>query len=260
VSLHRAFLSFSLILFLTLVSASHAEDFIRLKNGQTITCAILRQDTIAIFTTRWDLRTMDQPPLQVYTRDEVESIWFAEPKVALTRVPYVPRPSQLEGGGSLSFQTWAETDQQRRYLGVVSFFGGLTITPMFGMEVEGNVTLPFGDRKDPVWKQYKTGYQVLMNGVLHPVVWKGMVPFAVLGGGAALGVPLENVLLSSSNDIRTVVDLGLGVKWGSNGLGYAVEWRHHFYTWTPDAVINGIRVKAHEADASVVRASLFFYR
>jgi len=80
-----------------------------------------------------------------------------------------------------------------------------------------------------------------------------------VGGGASIGVPLENVTLTNSNDIRTLVDFGVGVKWGGNGVGYGVEWRHHYYTWTPDQVVNGVRVKAHAGDASVVRASLFIY-
>jgi hypothetical protein len=142
----------------------------------------------------------------------------------------------------------------------VSFFGGFDITREFGLEAEGDVSIPFAQSADAVWKKYKTGYQVLMNAVFHPVVWHGLVPFAVLGGGASLGIPKENVLLTQSNDIRALFDFGLGVKWGSNGVGYGIEWRHHYYTWTPDKAIYEVRAPAQSGDLSVVRATLFLYR
>ncbi len=257
---HRTVLSALIVLLFSLVAATQAEDYVRLKSGETVKCAILRQDTIAVFTTGWEMRHLAQPPLQVYTRDEVESIWFEKPTLGTKPVPYRPRPSQLEVGGSFALQTWAETHQLRRYLGVISFCGGFTITREFGIEAEGDVSLPFGQHADTAWTKYRTGYQVLMNGVVHPVIWKGLVPYAVLGGGAALGIPNENLVLTTSNDIRAVLDFGLGVKWGSNGLGYSVEWRHHYYAWTPDQAIYGVRAPAQAGDLSVIRATLFLYR
>jgi hypothetical protein len=257
---HRIFSFVILILLFSGIRQVRGEDYVRLKNGETVTCAILRQDTSAIYTTGWETRNLALPPLQVYTRDEVESIWFEKPLLSAKPLPYRPRPSQIEGGGSLSLQTSAETNQYRRYLGVMSFFGGFTVTREFGIEAEADITEPFGKQVDTAWTHQTTAYQVIMNAVVHPVVWKGLVPYAVVGGGAALGAPDENVILTESHDIRAVFDFGLGVKWGGNGIGYSIEWRHHYYSWTPDRVANDIRVPAQTADLSVIRASLFIYR
>lgn len=237
-----------------------AEDYIRLRDGQIIPCAILRQDTFVVYTTDWDLRHLNSPPLQVYTRDEIESIWFTPPE-AVRRIPYVPRASRLEAGGSLGFQTWAESRLARRHLILFSLHGGLGITEFLGLELDGSFTFPMGGKPDSAWYSYDPGYQVVMNAVVQPVVWRGIVPFGFAGGGASVGIPANDLLLTASNDVRNVIDIGLGIKWGADGIGYRIEWRHNFYAWTPDAVdARGLRVREQTGDASAIRASLFIYR
>lgn len=237
-----------------------ATDHVRLKDGRIIPCAVLRQDTVAVFTTDWESRHLRQPQLQVYARDEVESVWFTDPP----RGPagrYIPHAGGWELGGSAAFQAWAETDLSRRYLLMFSVHGGYTIMPQVSLELDGDFTFPLGGRSDSLWRTYGTGFQTVMNVVAHPFAYKGFVPYALFGGGAALAVPVGDVILTGSNDLRNLLNFGLGVKWGSAGVGYRIEWRHHFYEWTPDAVdARGVRVPAQSADASVVRATLFIYR
>jgi hypothetical protein len=250
----------AVLLTLLLCGQAGATDYVRLKTGRVIACAVLRQDTVAVFTTDWDSRHLRQPTLQVYGRDEVESVWFtAPPRGSAGR--YLPHTGGLEAGGSVSFQAWAETELSRRYLLMFSIHGGYTIMPQVSLELDGDFTFPFGGRSDSLWRANGTGYQTVMNVVAHPFVYKGVVPYALLGGGAALAVPVGDMVLTGSKDIRNLLDFGLGVKWGSGGVGYRIEWRHHFYQWTPDAVDErGLRVPAQSADASVVRATLFLYR
>lgn len=251
-------IAFSCLIILPL--SATAEDFVRLKNGSIFRCAVLRQDTATVFTTDWSLRHLASPPLQVYTKDEVESIWFTEPE-ALQRIPYTPLPSRLELGGSAGFQTWAETRLVRRHVLMLALHGGLGITRVIGLELDGSFTFPLGGKADSEWYTYDPGYQVAMNAVAQPFVWKGIVPFALIGGGAAVGIPVGDVLLTASNDARNLINFGLGVKWGSNGLGYRVEWRHSYYIWTPDAAnAQGLRTAEQSGDASTIRASLFIYR
>jgi hypothetical protein len=245
---------------MALAPTARAEDFIRLKNGEVRRCVVLRQDTIAVFTTDEAHRTTPQPPLQVYARGEVESIWLGTAPTAAAHLPYRPRSSGIEFGGALGFQTWAETTQLRRYLIQGSLHGGLDVTQALGLEMDADVTLPFGKKADAVWDRNMAAYQAVMNVAVHPWEWRGLVPFAAAGGGIALGVPTGGVILTRFSDVRNVVDFSLGAKWGSNGLGYRLEWRHHYYIWTPDEKVLGKRVAERSADASMIRATLFFYR
>jgi len=249
-----------ILLALLLGDQAGATDYVRLTTGRVIACAVLRQDTVAVFTTDWDARHLLLPPLQVYGRDEVESVWFTEPPRG-TAGRYVPHAGGWEVGGSVAFQAWAETELSRRYLLMFSVHGGYTIMPQVSLELDGDFTFPLGGGSDSLWRANGTGYQTVMNVVAHPFVYKGFVPYALFGGGAALAVPVGDVVLTSSKDVRNLLDFGLGIKWGSAGVGYRIEWRHHFYEWTPDAVDErGLRVPAQSADASVVRATLFLYR
>ncbi len=205
---------------------------------------------------------MLQPKLQVFTRDEVRTISFSKPTAgASVARKYVRRANLFELGGGAAFQTWAESRLVRRSLVQFHLTGGYTIVPFLGLELDGAMTIPLGGAEDSVWQSYDIGYQVSMNIVGQPVEWKGLVPFALVGGGTALGVPVENVMLTSSTQARNLVNFGLGVKTGTDGVGFRLEWRHHFYTWTPDEVnAFGVRVREHSADMSAVRASLFIYR
>lgn len=249
-----------IFLSLLLCGRAAATDYVRLRDGRIITCAVLRQDTLAVFTTDWDSRHLLQPPLQVFGREEVESVWFTDPP----RGPagrYIPHANGWEAGGGVAFQAWAETELARRYLLMLSVHGGYTVMPQLSLEVDADFSFPFGGRSDSLWRANGTGYQTVMNVVAHPFVFKGLVPYALFGGGAALAIPVGGAIVTRSKDIRNVLDFGIGVKWGSAGIGYRIEWRHHFYEWTPDAVDErGVRVPAQSADASVVRATLFIYR
>ncbi len=241
----------------------HAQDYLRLRNGQLIECAILKQDTSSVFITTWNHRLDRQPPLQVFTREEVESITFIKPTSENARGLrlYRPHANGVEVGGGLAFQTWAESNLQRRHLMQVNLHGGYSVVRQLGIEFDGGVTIPFGGAADSVWQSREIGYQAAMNLIGTPVVWRGIVPFVLFGGGAALGVPVDNVVITSSTDVRSLVNVGVGFKTGANGIGIRMEWRHHFYTWTPDAVTEtGVRVSEHSADASVVRATLFIYK
>jgi hypothetical protein len=243
-----------------LVHPSEAADFVRLKSGEVRRCVVLRQDTVAVYTTDEAHRATPQPPLQVYGRSEVESIWLDQPPSAVAHVAYRPHTSGLEAGGSFGVQTWAETTQLRRYLIWTSLHGGFDVTPALGLEMDADATIPFGKKADVVWHRNVAAYQAIMNVAAHPFIWRGLVPFAVAGGGIALDVPNGDLMLTRSNDVHNVVDFGLGAKWGSNGFGYRLEWRHHYYIWTPDQKVLGKRVAEQSADASIIRATLFFYR
>jgi hypothetical protein len=246
---------------LILSTAAHAQDYLKLRNGEVINCAILSQDSTAVYTTDWEMRQLPQPPLRVYTRSEIESIWFVPPTTQKSRIPYRPSSSGLNGGGGLAFQTWASSDSARRSLLMLSLQGGFDFVRQAGLEAEADLTVPMGGKSLSSWKDLNAAYQVLMNFKLHPWIVKGAVPFAIAGGGSSLTVPEGGLLWTSKNDIHGVLDFGLGVEWGSNGIGYRVEWRHYFYNWHPnDLDSNGRRLKAKTADASIIRTSLFLYR
>lgn len=246
--------------FLLFFQPAGAADWVRLKDGRIIECVVLRQDTVAVFTTGWESRHLEQPPLQVFAREEVESIWFMPPGKA-PRGRYLPHANGWELGGSAAFQAWASNKLERRYLLMFSICGAYTSLRMLSFELDGDFTFPTGGRSDSTWRTYGTGYQIMMNIVAHPFAWKGVIPYLTAGGGAALDVPVGGVVLTDSDVIRNLVDIGIGIKWGSGGIGYRIEWRHHLYQWTPDALDEtGARVPRQSADASVVRATLFIYR
>ena len=239
-----------------------AMDYVRLRSGETIEGAVLRQDSSVVIVTDWDQRHERQPQLQVYTRQEVESIWFVKPSESGVRhIQYSPHESLFELGGNFLFQSWAETKMVRRQVIQLSVNAGYSIMPALGLELSGDFTVPLGGANDTVWHSYDGAYHVVMNVVAHPFRWKGLVPFAVAGGGAAIGVPVNGVTFISSTDVRSLADIGLGVKWGVDHLGMRAEVRHHFYTWTPDAVDEfGIRADEQTADATMVRIGLFYFR
>jgi hypothetical protein len=257
-----------LLLAVGLTVPAAAENYIRLKSGQTVSCAILSQDSSVVYTTSWEYRGLKQPPLQVYSRDEIESIWFEKPTDIKPKRLYQPHPGGYEGGGGFSFQTWAETDVDRAYLGVLAVHGGYTISKPIGIELESAFTFP-GGAKGTAWRAYKVGYQVSLGAIVHPVQWKGMVPYLLVGGGGMLGTPLENVQLEPSSNLRSLLNLGVGIKWGSDGMGYRLEWRHSIYSWTGrvplewkdgDIIWRGDRAEAMQGNMTSVRASIFFYR
>jgi hypothetical protein len=218
-----------LILILSFSQSARAEDYLILKNGQTIKCAILRQDTAAVFTTDWNLRSMLQPPLQVYTRQEVESIWFDKPKLRGASSRYVPRPGQVEAGGSVVFETFADSEWPRSYGGVISGFGGITILPQISSELETDYAFGVTPHDDQArtWLLDKT---VQINVLAHPFLWKGMVPYVLGGGGVAFGPPGAIKRFGNTNR-RELLAMGLGIKTGSSHIGYRLEWRHNLYNW-----------------------------
>jgi hypothetical protein len=247
---------------MAVVSEATAKDFVRLRNGQVIQGAILRQDSAVVVLTSWEDRRLLQPPLQVFEKQEIESVWFVNPSELEERhIHYSPHVSGYEFGGGLVFQSWAETYLARRQVLQFSIGAGYTITSALGLELSGDFTIPFGGKSDTVWSSYDGAYHVMMNVVGHPIRWKGIVPFASAGGGAAIGIPVNGVTLVSSKDIRSLVDIGLGIKWGADHVGVRAELRHHFYTWTPDAIDEfGRRVPEQTADASQFKIGLFYFR
>ncbi len=248
--------------FIVFASVAVAKDYVRLRNGQLLEGAVIRQDTAVVVLTAWEDRYLLQPPLQVYTKEEIQSIWFVKPSESDEHhFHFSPHMSGFEVGGSFALQSWAETRLDRRQLLQFSVEGGYTITSALGLELSGDFTIPFGGKSDTIWHSYDGAYHVLMNVIGHPFRWKGLVPFAVAGGGAAIGIPIDGVTLISSKDLRSLVDVGLGVKWGVDHIGVRGEVRHHFYTWTRDAVNeNGVRVPEETADATMFRVGLFYFR
>lgn len=248
-------------LFLTCSSAM-PQDYLRLKDGRTLKCAVLRQDTLVVFTTDWELRSLAYPPLQVYSRDEVESIWFIEPMLAESlRAIFRPVPFQAELCGSGSMQFMSGTGLSSRGVAVLSANAGLTIIREAGVELGADVTIPFGGRSDSMWKDYGVGYQVSLNAVLHPVRWKGFVPFALIGGGSARDVPIGTVMLTESQRDWNMLNLGLGAKWGSNGVGYRIEWRSAWYTRQRDFDTDWSgSSRSLERASHSIRAGIFLYR
>ena len=251
-----------ILVFVAPIESALAIDYVRLRTGQVIEGAILREDSSVVVMTDWENRHLQQPPLTVFTHDEVHSIWFVDPREEEhAHLRYVPHVGSIEVGGSALFQTWAETKFLRRHLFMLELQGGFTITPALGFDLAAAFTVPLGGASDSVWHRYDPAYHVSMSVVAHPFIWKGMIPYVLAGGGAAVGTPLNGVILSSSHDVRSLINAGLGVKWGLDHVGMRVEWRHHFYTWTPDEVdAFGNRVSERTADASMIRAGLFYFR
>lgn len=236
-----------------------AQDFLRLKNGQIARGAIVRTDSATVFLADWEERHLPLPHLQVFTKKEIESIWFHRPPQVEQRALYRPHERGYEFGGGIAFQSMKDGDFSRQLL-QLSLQGGYTIFPMIGIETEGDFTFPFGDRKDTTWYAFKSGYHVAVNILVHPVTLRGFVPFALIGGGTALAIPTDRTILTTNNDQRNLLNLGAGVKFGQGGIGCRVEYRYLLYEWTPDESIDEQRVASREAFCHLIRASLFFYR
>lgn len=251
-----------IFVFIVCTNSALGMDYVRLRTGQIIEGAVLRHDSAAVVMTDWENRNLPQPPLMVFTHDEIHSIWFVDPrKEEGAHVRYTPRVGFFEIGGSALFQAWAETKLLRRHMILLELQGGYTITPALALDLAAAFTVPFGGTADTVWHRYDPAYHVTMSVVAHPFVWKGIVPYALAGGGAAIGTPVDGVILTSSPAVRSLINAGLGVKWGVDHVGMRVEWRHHFYAWTPDAVdAFGLRVNEETADASMIRVGLFYFR
>ncbi|MCL4304804.1 hypothetical protein KJZ99_02745 [bacterium] len=242
------------------VSALQADDYVRLKDGRIIKGAVLRQDTLAVYLSPWDQRHLRQPDLQVFGRDEVESIWLGSPPKTVAARTYHLRPGLIEIGGGLSFQTWSASVHERRFLTQFSLQGGYSVTKLLGTEVIADFTLPWGKKSDMQYDSLRFGYQVALHVVGMLDLGKPWVPFAYAGGGSALEVPRGGLVLTTSDDVRSLLDVGIGVKAGFNGIALRTELRHAYYTWTPDrSDAEGIRLPSQNADATTFKVSLFTY-
>ncbi|MBI5058540.1 hypothetical protein HZB60_02025 [candidate division KSB1 bacterium] len=237
-----------------------AVDYVVLRDGRTVQGAILRLDSMSITMTDWEYRTLLQPPLQVYTKDEIRSIWYAQPEqVVRQRILFRPRPKQIELAGGLAFQTTAGTDYDRESIGQVSVICGMSAARWFGFELDAIYTGPSGS------SGFQRGFQTLANLAVYPVTWRGIVPFAVAGGGAAIDVPFDRLVLTRSDDVGNVADIGVGAKAGANGIGARFEVRHHFYSWSvirpvdPSDWLGPMHRVRVEADMTDIRLSLFAY-
>jgi hypothetical protein len=253
---------------LCLVVCSHAVDYVELKDGRQVAGAILRQDTIAVYMTEWNLRSEQFPPLQVFGRDEIRAIWFDDPGHAKeTGISYRPQSKRFELGGGTVFQTWQQSDQDRRYVLQMSLFGGMSISPVFGLEVDADLTFPWGDENTPQWHDFDASHQVSMNVVAH-LPWKHkIIPYVIAGGGSSEGVPIDGVLLTKSSKAHDMVHAGVGIKYGMDGLGFRLELRHSYYAWEEEQTqldpedFNNVIIRRlnMDADATVLRATIFGY-
>jgi hypothetical protein len=250
------------VVFIACAGQAQSVDYLRLRNGQIVEGAVLRQDTAVVILTGWDNRNLPMPPLSVFTRDEVQSIWFVDPRLeSSSHVEYSPHVGTIEFGGSVLFQTWAESELIRRDLFLLGLQAGYAITHALGIDVSADFTIPLGGAADSVWHRFDPAFQFSMSVVAQPFRWRSFVPYALAGGGAALGTPVNGTILSASKDVRSLVNAGLGIKWGLDHVGVRAEWRHHYYAWTPDAVDErGLRVAEQSADASMIRVGLFYFR
>lgn len=240
--------------------AARAEDYVRLRDGRIMSGAILRQDTTAVYLTSWDQRTATFPELQVYTRDEVESIWIGGPPTSGTVRSYRLRPGMIELGGGFGVQTWASSVHERRFLANLSLQAGYTITKLLGTEVAMDIGWPGAKDADSTYGDLKFGYQIVAHivGSLNP---NGpVVPYAFAGGGSSLGVPRGGLIEATGQDVHSLVDVGVGLKFGLNGFGVRTELRHAYYTWTPDIEVQDeVRSPSQNADATTLRVFLFTY-
>jgi hypothetical protein len=264
---------FAGIVILSSALPAFSVDYLRLRNGKVIEGAILRQDTAVVVVTDWDSRADVQPQLQVFAHDEIESIWFSKPTLtAKASTPYIPHGSGWEAGGNFSFQTWNESGfQARRFLMQTTLLGCYSVTDKFGFEADIDLSVPFSAKSDSTWSKLNIGTQVSINFVAHPVAWKGMVPFVLVGAGTATSGSIDHLILSSEAEKRNLLDIGLGIKWGSDHLGFRAELRHNFYVWNPDKVVDAYkwegaelvpysyRVGEQSSDASVIKIGLFYY-
>lgn len=236
-----------------------AQDYLRLKDGRIIRGAIVRMDTAAIFLAEWEERHLPLPQLQVFTKNEIESISFYRRPKAESIGSYRPHDRGYEFGGAITFQSIKEEQNIRRLL-QLTLLGGYTIFPMAGIEAEGDFTFPHAERRDSLWHKYRGAYQVAVNLLVHPMPIGSFVPFALVGGGTSLAIPIDHAVLATSNAQRNLLNLGIGCKWGRNGLGCRMEYRYQLYNWTPDESIHERRVEPQEAFCHLVRVGLFFYR
>ncbi len=260
----------ALLMLLCIAQVASAQDYLRLKNGKLIPGAIVRVDSAAVFLANWYERHQPLPRLQVYEKQEIESIWFRPPPRFDVRTEYRPRERGWEFGGGMTFQSMKLSDNSSRRMLQFSVLGGYTVLPLVGIEGEADFTFPHAEKTDSVWHPYHSAYQVSMNILFHPVQFKGTTPFFLIGGGTALDIPLNHSILTSSQDSRNLLNLGAGLKWGKGGLGFRLEYRYQFYSWTPDDFIpiydaggtriGERRVDAHEAFCHLLRLGLFFYR
>jgi hypothetical protein len=251
-----------------LTARAQAMDFVVLSDGRVVQGAILRQDSATVTMTDWETRHFLQPPLQVYTKQEVQSIWFSQPEQAAnSRAMFRPRPLQVELAGGLAFQTSAGTEYERESLVQVSVQAGLPVTRSYGFEVDAIYSGPSSRTG------YERGFQTLANIAVYPFVVHGFVPFVVAGGGAAITVPYDRSALAVADTlgetyVGNVVDVGAGVKTGVDGFGMRLDIRHHYYSWSVlrpyDTQVNGETVTQNrreriEADMTVFRVSVFTY-
>lgn len=249
-----------LVNILILTNTTLAEDFVRLRDGRVVSGAVIRQDTLAVYLTEWEQRHLRQPEVQVFAREEVESIWLGDaPNLAATRV-YKLHSGLLELGGGFGFQTWASNEYKRRFLAQLSLQGGYAITKNLGTEVVADFTAPFGKNVDPHYDSLKFGYQVALHIVGSLDLDQPWIPFAYFGGGASLEVPRAGLVETTTDDVRSLIDVGVGIKFGVNGIGLRTEIHHAFYTWTPDVeVATEVRSSGRNADATSLRVSLFTF-
>jgi len=262
-----------------------AQDFLRLKNGQIARGAIVRLDSATVFLADWEERHLPLPRLQVFTKNEIESIWFHRPPQVEQRTLYRPHERGWEIGGGITFQSMREDSVTPRHLPFqsmgkageisrqmlqLSLLGGYTVFPAAGIEIEADFTFPHGERADTTWHRYRSGYQIAFNVLVHPVQVRGLTPFALIGGGAATAIPVNGTIFTESRGNRNLLNLGAGFKFGQRGIGCRLEYRYQRYAWTPDEItpiydsegnsVGELRVEAQEAFCHLVRFGLFFYR
>jgi hypothetical protein len=221
-----------------------------------------------LYMTEWTLRGEQFPPLQVFGREEIRAIWFDQPgRTKQTGIFYKPQGKRTELGGGTVFQTWQASDQDRRYVLQVSIFGGMSISPVFGLEADADLTFPWGDENSPDWRKLERSHQVSVNVVAH-LPWKyKIIPYVIAGGGSSVGIPINGVLLTSSSKVRDMVHAGVGVKYGADGLGVRLELRHSYYAWEEEQTqldpedFNNVIIRKlkMDADATVLRLTIFGY-
>ncbi len=237
-----------------------AEDFVRLRDGRLVSGAVIRQDTLAVYLTAWEQRHLRQPEVQVYGRDEVESIWLGGPPKEGTTRAYKLHPGLIELGGGFGFQTWASNVHERRFLAQLSLQGGYSITKNLGTELVADFTAPFGKNVDAQYDSLKFGYQAALHIVGSLDLENGWTPFRLFWRRCCLEIPRAGLVETTTDDVRSLVEVGAGIKFGFNGVGLRTEIRHSFYTWTPDVeVANEVRSSGRNADATSLRLSLFTF-
>lgn len=254
-----------LLILLCFCEIGNAQDYLRLTNGKVVHGAIIRTDSATVFLANWEERHEQLPQLRVFTKEEIESIWFhSPPKPDIADRRYRPHEGGYEIGGAFFFQTIKDSASSVRLL-QLSVFGGYTLFPFMSLEAEADFTFPGGN-----WgEEYQSAYHFATNVLFHPSQAWGPTPFVLIGGGASSDVPLDRIISTTSKDSRNLLNMGVGIKWGVRSLGLRLEYRYRFFEWTPDDYIpiyeNGIRVGERRADrqeafSNLIRFGLFFYR